>query len=291
MGVWSTGLYSGDFALDLRSTIRAVARLPYDGDKLVEILCGTEPAAANSPDDEDHSTFWLVTADQFAKRGIVAERARETALKIIESGRDLAMLQKLGMDSDGLNKRKKILEEVRARITTPASAKPRSVLKKPQPYLMEVGDVLIYPTCEGHGINPYFVSKERDPSWTGQNGWSAAVIVSRGHAFEFLAWYRPVVLAVPTADRPTLAALHGEMRWKLERAGTCSPAHFKKMELEKIGLVPIDWNKLIRFPEAMRPGTSAAINDISIANSFRKDSLTSTNPKQRIERLGEILSD
>jgi hypothetical protein len=63
------------------------------------------------------------------------------------------------------------------------------------------------------------------------------------------------------------------------------------MELQKIGLVPLDWDKLIRFPEAMRPGTSAAINDISIANSFRKVSLTSANPKQSIARLGEILSD
>ena len=48
MGVWSSGLYSGDFALDLRSTIRAVSRLPYDGDKLIEILCETEQTAANN---------------------------------------------------------------------------------------------------------------------------------------------------------------------------------------------------------------------------------------------------
>jgi len=116
MGVWSTGLYSGDFALDLRSTIKAIARLPYDGDKLVEILCGTEPAAANSPEDEDHTTFWLVAADQFAKRGIVSDRAREAALKIVDSGSDLAILEKLGMDPADLKKRRKVLEEVRARI-------------------------------------------------------------------------------------------------------------------------------------------------------------------------------
>ena len=38
MGVWGAGLYSGDFAMDLRSTIGAVARLPFDNDKLLDIL-------------------------------------------------------------------------------------------------------------------------------------------------------------------------------------------------------------------------------------------------------------
>ena len=290
MGVWSTGLYSGDFALDLRSSIRAIARLPYDGDRLIEILCETEPAAANSAEDEDHSTFWLVAADQFAKRGIVSERARETALKIIDDGSDLAMLEKLGMDPAGLRKRTKVLEELRARITAPPSGKPRSVLKKPQPYLMEVGDVLIYPTCDGNGINPYFARREQDPSWTTQDGWSAAVIVNHGRAFDFLAWYRPLTLVAALKDKPTLADLLGELTWAFDRAGTCSVSHFKKMELEKIGVVPIDWNKLVLIPGAMRPGTSAAINDISIANAFRRTSELGLSRMETIPRLGAILA-
>ena len=32
-----SGLYSDDFAMDLRGTISAVARLPFDGDKLVDV--------------------------------------------------------------------------------------------------------------------------------------------------------------------------------------------------------------------------------------------------------------
>lgn len=290
MGVWSTGLYAGDFALDLRSTIRAVARLPYDGDKLAEILCETEPAAASSPDDEDHSTFWLVTADQFAKRSIVSDRARETALKIIESGSDIAMLEKLGMDPAGLRKRQKVLEEVRARIAAPASGKPRPVLKKPQPYLMDVGDVLIYPTCEGNAINPYFASKARDRSWKGQDGWSAAAIVDRGRAFEFLAWYRPLIAAAMT-DKPALTALLGERPWKLKQAGTCSASHFKKMELLKIGHLPVDRDKLVRAFGGLHAGTSAAINDISIANSFRHASPLLMKRIVSVPTLRDILAD
>ena len=290
MGVWSTGLYSGDFALDLRSTIKAIARLPYDGDKLAQILSETETAAAKNPENEDHTTFWLVTADQFAKRSIVSTYAREQALKIIDGGGDLAMLEKLGMDPADLRKRQKVLEELRTRIVAPATAKPRPVLKKPQAYLMDVGDVLIYPTCEGHCINPYFASKKRDRSWKGQDGWSSAVIVDRGRAFEFLAWYRPLTLAA-MAGKPALSALRGELLWTLARPGTCSATHFKKMELEKIGVLPVDRNRLIHAFGEVSPGTSAAINDISIANSFNRAPAVRTTEKRTISQIGEILAD
>ena len=97
MGVWGLGLYSGDFAMDLRGAIKAVARLPFDGERLVEILSETAPAVADNPSDEDHTTFWLVVADQFAKRGIISDRARTEALQIIDADSDLAMRAALGM--------------------------------------------------------------------------------------------------------------------------------------------------------------------------------------------------
>src|SRR5215510_505506 len=96
MGVWGTSLYSGDFAMDLRGTIGAVLRLPFDADRVVDILCEHEPAATN-PDDEEHTTFWLVVADQFAKRGVECERARTKALHVIDADEDIAALEKLGM--------------------------------------------------------------------------------------------------------------------------------------------------------------------------------------------------
>src|SRR5260370_17462511 len=97
MGTWGAGLYSGVLALDLRSTIRAVARLPFDGDRLVEILCAAEPGAANNPNDEEHTIFWLVVADQFARRAIACGRVREKALTIIYDGCALALHPNLGL--------------------------------------------------------------------------------------------------------------------------------------------------------------------------------------------------
>jgi hypothetical protein len=272
VGVWGTGLYSGDFAMDLRGTIRAVARLPFDCNKLVDILCETERTAANNPNDEDHTIFWLIVADQFAKRAIVCDRARDKALAIIESGADIAMQEKLGMNPPGLKKRRKMLEEVRVRITAPpAGSRPRPVLKKPQALLMDFGDVFVYPTFGGRCINPYFASRELDrlgsmaPSWR-QDSWSAMVIVDCGRAFDFLSWYRPLTITRATVEKPTLLELRGEVLWRLVRPGTCPALHFKRMEFEKIGALPIHKDKLRRVFPDMRPGTRQAVEDISIAN-------------------------
>ena len=294
MGVWGTGVYSGDFAMDLRSSIGAVARLPFDGEKLVDILCETDPRAANNPDDEDHTIFWLVIADQFAKRAIVCDRARDKALAIIESGIDIAMLEKLGMNPSDLRKRRKALEEVRMRITaTPAGSRPRPVLKKPQAFLMDVGDVFVYPTFGGRCRNPYAATKELDrsgtmtPAWK-QDGWSAMMIVDRGRAFDFLSWYRPLTITMATVQKLTLEELRGEeVLWRLARAGTCSPVHFKRMEIERIGALPIDQSKLRLSFADMKPGRYEAINDISIGNQI---SIGPYVPAAMMPRPGEPLN-
>src|SRR5690348_16603277 len=163
MGVWGSGLYSGDFAADLRAAIRAVCRLPFDSDRHVDILSTVEPGAANHHDDEDHTQFWLVVADQFAKRRIACDRVRDKALSIIDNGDDLNLLARLGMRAPLLKQRQKVLAELRARLVATDKDKPtdRPVLKKPQPLLMQVGDVFIYPTSRGKCINSYYPSKER----------------------------------------------------------------------------------------------------------------------------------
>jgi len=287
MGVWATGLYAGDFALDLRSTISAVTKLPFDSDRLLEILCESEPAAADLTDDPDHTTFWLVVADQFAKRGIENKRAKETALQIIQSNRDIAMLEKLGMQAPDLRKRQKVLEEVRERISVPAfRTRPRKVIVKPQPFLMQTGDVLVYPTFGGRCRNPYFVDQDKDrmgtatPPWR-IDSWAAMVIVDCGRAFDFLAWYRPMTLSRAAAEKPSFAMLQRDMIWRLVRPGTCSASHFKRMGIEKIGTINIRRDKLTKCFGELRPGTSAAVSNISIANQI------SVGPYLPEERMGD----
>jgi hypothetical protein len=39
MGAWGIGLYSSDFAMDLRGCVNAVVRLPFDPDRLLKTIC------------------------------------------------------------------------------------------------------------------------------------------------------------------------------------------------------------------------------------------------------------
>jgi hypothetical protein len=267
MGVWGTKLYSGDFAADLRGAVAAVVRLPFDGEQLLELLCETEPGAARELNDPDHTVFWLVVADQFAKRGIACATARETAIAIIDEGRDQATMASLGMDGAGLRARGRMLAELRARLAAPAPAmKARTVLKKPQPYLLQTGEAIVFPTARGRCINPYFRSKEAIIGGWRQDGWGAAIIVECGRAFDFLAWYRPLRAPEATANKPDFAALRTRPDWTLQRPGTISRLHVQRMEIEPLGALPIDAAKFDRLFPTRPSGRSDAIGDISIAN-------------------------
>jgi hypothetical protein len=157
---------------------------------------------------------------------------------------------------------------------------------------MDIGDVLVYPTFGGRCINAYAASRELDklgtmaPAWK-QDGWAAMVIVDRGRAFDFLAWYRPLTVAKATIHKPVLEELRGEVLWRLAHAGTCSPLHFRRMGFEKIGGLPVDNNKLRHSFPAMPPGTRAAISDISISNGI---SVAPYVPEVLMPRPGEPLN-
>src|SRR6185295_15489455 len=93
------------------------------------------------------------------------------------------------------------------------------------------------------------------------------VIADRGRAFDFLTWYRPLTIVEGRTEKPSFDSLRGDVLWRLERPGTCSSSHFKKLALEKLGAVQVDQERLRRdFPERMRPGDWTAVSDVSIAN-------------------------
>lgn len=288
MGVWGAGLYSGDFAADLRATIRAVVRLPFEPDKLVEILTGVEPGAATEIADEDYTTFWLVVADQFAKNGIACEKVRVNALRIIHEGIDLALMRKLGMAPALLTKRAQMLAELRERIEAAPVGTRRAVLKHPQPLLMDVGDVFAYPTSRGKCINSYYPAKERIPNWQ-QDGWGVAVIVDSGRAFDFLAWYRPITIFAATHEKPTLEMLQWLGPWILKGPGTCNRVHFKRLELEKIGSLQLDPAKMRAYFPQMKPNNYQAINDISIANELSVKPNGSIPGTEKLTRRQDVI--
>ena len=269
MGTWGTGLYSGDFATELRAVVGAVSRLPFDEERLVEVICDAEKSVAANPDDEDHAIFWLVLADQFAKRGMFSARVRDTALAIIDGGRDAAMMQKLGMKPPGLRKRAANLAELRARIVAqPTVSKPRKTLQQPEPYVFEPGGVYAYPTREGDTINPYMSPKYFDRAAWSPDGFGLMLVLGRGRAFDYLPWYQAATSVAVVPAIPDRTDLVGGIRWGLPIYGACNPAHFRKMEIVELGVFPIDPARVDHFFPHMWPPTVYAVQDISIANDM-----------------------
>jgi hypothetical protein len=110
-----------------------------DGDEIRELLVGMEPAATK-PEDEDHTTFWLVVADQLHRRGI-ATQASTRALEIISEGTNLDVLRELGMSDSDLKKRSGKLKELGAKLSGPLPSKTRRTLKSPQTIPVQPGEV------------------------------------------------------------------------------------------------------------------------------------------------------
>lgn len=64
-GARGAGLYDDDNALDLKNSIALLAKIPADGERLLQILRRQHP--------EPGKVFWRVVADQFERRGIAGE--------------------------------------------------------------------------------------------------------------------------------------------------------------------------------------------------------------------------
>jgi hypothetical protein len=281
MGAWGIGLYSSDMAADMRATIKSVLRLPFDEDRIVDILRDCEDRAANDPNDEDHTTFWLVLADQFEKRGVAHAPTREKAITIIDRGDDLTMMEKRGMKAADLRKRGAKLAELRATLAAaPSLSKLRAMVEAPEPYVLETGVLYACPVQGSSCINPYFSKKLLERFPFAPDGWRQFVILERGRAFDYLAWYQPLVCKKPVQHKPQLSDAGADLWWQLDTPKTCLPRIFERMGIEAIGRLPIDMEKArVRFAKRRAGivflgwgGRGAAVNDISIADSMNPSS-------------------
>jgi hypothetical protein len=272
MGAWGTGLYSGDFAQDLKAAVSAVCRLPLAEEELVEAICQSEATAAVDPTDQDHTIFWLVLAEQFEKRGIFSRRVRQTALAIIDDGKDAAAMQALGMKPGDIRRRAAKLAELRARLVAqPEVSAGRKTIKAPQPYVFEQHGVYAYPVSGGNPINPYMPTDRFDRASWHPDGLMLMLVLARGRAFGYLAWYVAVKSAEILPAHPDRTAVGNDVRWTATIYGTCNPTHFRKLELSEVGVFQLDPERIDHFFPHLAPGTVHAVSDISIANSMEID--------------------
>lgn len=266
MGTWGPGLYANDLAKDLKSTIASVMKLPLEPRDLVSVLKESFPAQSHRAGDEEYTSFWLVVADQFHKHGVSDPDLFERAIGIVDSGMDLECPERQEMSASDRRKREIVLAELRERLTNPPPHKTRKTLSKPQPLLMNTGDLVVFPRfIHGSCVNPY------SARWSHQQeAWGAACIVRCGHVFQYLAFYYPVVLTsrFDLSHKPSTSDLLTSGKWELRRPGTCSKLHFGRLQLEIIDRLTLDQKRVAAHFPQMRDGRYQAVNDISISNSL-----------------------
>ena len=277
MGAWGVGLYANDLAADLKTTIASVLRLPLSPDDVVKVLAEAEPALAD-PADDGYTDAWFVVADRFHRYGIDHAPTVQLVRRLIRDRTDLRRKAELGLGAGDLRARGKVVDELQRRLTTPHPKPFRTGrVKKPQAFVVEVGDVVSYPTMDGKSANPYF--KDWASARFTPNGYGAALVAERGRAFGYLAWYTMTVLDATWPTAPSLGECMSRCVGQLY-AGTLSRSHLARMALDRVGNVEIT-----ALPErtwsAAHPD-SAAIHDISIANHLRVPrDVTRASPRLR----------
>jgi hypothetical protein len=247
MGAWGPGLYSNDAALDQRDVVRSLLRLPIGPDEIIEAMRRYDPAL-DDVQDVDHTTAWFAIADTFYRYGIAHQPTIDRVREYVSDGRDLSTMSELGMDPSLIRKRKAILEALAVKLSTP-NAKPskRRVLTKPQPLVLEVGEIIRYPVQDGMPASYFRAPWEKFQP----NGYLAGLIVEVGRSFEFFAWcsYSLLDRVFPTA--PTVAdCLDEELYGRVY--GTLSPTLLKRegiVRVARLGLTSSAGDQLCHKPE------------------------------------------
>ena len=122
---------------------------------------------------------------------------------------------------------------------------------------------------DGEPINPYVPAKRFDRAAWHSDGFGLMLIIGRGRAFGYLAWYNAATATEVVAAIPDREALVRDIRWAAPPGyGTCGPDHFRKMELVALGVFPVDPARLDHFYPHRATGIVQAASDISIANNM-----------------------
>lgn len=141
MGAWGTGLYSDDFALDVKSDLLDAINSGKSYREAFEEL--KETYVDNTYEgDPDIPVFWLVCADILWKKGRLDDDIKQTALAYIDDSTDV---ERWNLESPALGKKRKaVLEKLKLKLLSPQpEAKPIRV-KKLYECPWNIGDVYAF---------------------------------------------------------------------------------------------------------------------------------------------------
>ena len=244
MGCWGPGLYQDDEAADLKNTIALLAKLPADGDRILEILLGHQSAPPEF-DRDGGPTFWLVVADQFERRGIASSLVFERALAAINTGADLRDQEARDMSAPDLKKRAAVLSALKERLASPRPVRPRPKPGRPPQNPVKPGDMFAFPTMDGQGVNPW--SRGQLFGLGGAafqpNGWGALLILRIGRAYDWFPWCAYATLSVPSSHLPALVDARNA-RLGIGQLGVPRTSHLRRIGARLIGSLSLDPSRI-----------------------------------------------
>jgi hypothetical protein len=153
VGYSGAALYDDDTAADVRGLYRELLGDGFAGDTATDTLLAEWAEVLDDPDES--SPFWLALADTQWRVGRLEDRVRDRALRIIADGSDLG---RFDHDIKLRTRRRKILDELRDRITSPqrSPVRIRPVFRSISP--VGRGDVFAYRFDDGRSA--YFRAVE-----------------------------------------------------------------------------------------------------------------------------------
>lgn len=104
--------------------------------------------------DPNGANFWLALADLLHQYGLDHEATFRIARGLIDDGTDLRIMKERGASDADLRARGRALTKLRAKWDTPPARIRKVPALKPEPFVMQAGDVFSYATMQGNPRTP-----------------------------------------------------------------------------------------------------------------------------------------
>lgn len=182
MGTWGTGLFSDDLATDVREGFRDLIGEGLTTEAAVSRLLREYKSSLRDPDEE--SVFWLALADTGWRLGRLEDEIMKNALRVIDSGQDLARWE----DVTDRKRREKVLAKLRTKLQSPPPDPKR--VAKPVKSMNEwrIGEVIGFRLLSGRWVLLRVIGHHED------RGGKSAVC-------ELLNWTRESLNSLPRVDQ------------------------------------------------------------------------------------------
>lgn len=142
MGIWSTGLYSNDIALDVKDICNDVFAFlsVEEGNRI--LLNEFSDLISRNVIDNEYASFWYALADWQWEHGILCDHIRETAIQLANNYAGIEEWELIGNVSDVI-KRKRTLDNLGKKLRSPLPIKriPRKKIAKPK---HKPGDIIVF---------------------------------------------------------------------------------------------------------------------------------------------------